>query len=407
MKVKTVELDQFKNFSKVSVNFDPNITYLVGKNGAGKSTLGTDAIWFILKGIGEKGDVLKGQRKLFIKEGTSTTGTMVLTDGINDWTVTRTVTEKGQKLEIKAPDGSSLGQDFIDSFWSDALINPMAFAEMTPKQQAQALGIDTSSFDEELSELKAERTLIGREIKAFGDIPIPEKLEKVDVSDLLKEKEDILKKNSEIQQVERTKSELSGRVESLDAQIVAMKAKIAAMEESKLSLLKDIASLPPVQEILSYDYIDEKIRTAAVHNAMAIDYENAMTKLAAKEEKKEELGKNLQAQAEVEARKIEYIRSRQLPFGNIAVDEDGGLVLKGRPIKKPHFSTGELLRIVPLLMASKNPEFKYVFIQDWMLMDEEKQGQVVEYLLGQGFQIVIEVVGDKPVGENSIILQDL
>jgi hypothetical protein len=81
--------------------------------------------------------------------------------------------------------------------------------------------------------------------------------------------------------------------------------------------------------------------------------------------------------------------------------------MNGKPLKEQYFSTGELLKVIPILMTFKNPEFKYVFLQDFVLMDEDKQKETIDYLTKQGFQLVIEVVGKtKAEGVKSILLKE-
>jgi hypothetical protein len=81
--------------------------------------------------------------------------------------------------------------------------------------------------------------------------------------------------------------------------------------------------------------------------------------------------------------------------------------LSEKPIQEQYFSTGELLKIVPVLIGSLNPELKYVFIQNYNLLDENKQKEVEKFLLSKGFQLVIEMVGENAIkGKNCILLKD-
>jgi hypothetical protein len=81
--------------------------------------------------------------------------------------------------------------------------------------------------------------------------------------------------------------------------------------------------------------------------------------------------------------------------------------LDSKPIKEPYFSTGEILKIVPTLLSTSNPDLKYVFLQDFNLMDEDKQKEIADYLTNKGFQLVVEMVGKSKVAEkNCILLKD-
>jgi recombinational DNA repair ATPase RecF len=107
MKVKSIELNNFANYNKVSVSFDDNVTYLIGKNGSGKSTIGITAIWFMFQGIAEKSSggntPLIGERFRFIgPNGKTANGEMVLHDEKtgNDIKVIRKLTKDRHRLII-------------------------------------------------------------------------------------------------------------------------------------------------------------------------------------------------------------------------------------------------------------------------------------------------------------------
>jgi predicted ATP-binding protein involved in virulence len=70
MKIKKLKLKNFAKFTDFEIEFNENITRLVGFNGSGKTTIGLTAIWAGLKGIAEKSkDSLFGERFRFIGPG--------------------------------------------------------------------------------------------------------------------------------------------------------------------------------------------------------------------------------------------------------------------------------------------------------------------------------------------------
>ena len=95
------------------------------------------------------------------------------------------------------------------------------------------------------------------------------------------------------------------------------------------------------------------------------------------------------------------------PGANLSIGGDGELLKDNRPINENFHSTGELLKMIPILIATTNPTFKYVFIQDFHNLDEKNQQIVIEHLTSKGFQLVIELVGTEPIqGSNSILIKD-
>ena len=403
MKVKSIEVSQFKNFEKFGISLNQDVTYLVGPNGAGKSGIGIDALWFILRGIGEKGVVLNGERRLFLKDGRQAEGTMVMTDGENDWTIKRTVTPTTQKLEITAPDGSKLDQSFIESFWNSELLNPISFANLDPREQCKVLGIDTSALDSRIKELKEDFTIINRELKAFGEIELPEHVEPVDFSSLSRQKDEILAFNREQEQKARAKNEIRERIKSLDQQISDMETRLAAMKASRDGLVNDYASSSEILPSKSTQEIDAQIAAASETNAKAQLYRNAVKRLQDKEAKAIELKQNQRYQEDAKADKTEYLQKLELPYANLTVSDEGWLLFDGRPIREHMFSKGQLIKLAVRLLGNKDREFKYCYLEDFSLLDEDNQKEIVDWLVGEGYQVVCEVVGKSFDGDSIII----
>jgi hypothetical protein len=165
-----------------------------------------------------------------------------------------------------------------------------------------------------------------------------------------------------------------------------------------------IQELPDRAEL---DTIDAKIVAAGETNNKALLYEQYLEKKEKKGVTETALKTNKDKQAATEAERLEYIKAFKFPFSNLTVGEDGELLLNGKPIKGEYFSTGELLKIIPVLISTTQPELKYVFLQDFNLMDDEKQKEIEDFLTGKGFQLVVEVVGKSKIADkNCILLRD-
>lgn len=458
MKIKSLSLTNFANYDKVEASFDPNVTYLIGKNGAGKSTLGITGVWFMLQGIAEKSSggntPLIGERFRFIgPRGASARGEMVLVDekkGI-EIKVIRKLTKSGTELSFEAPEGMELGQQWLTDLFNLFLIAPKRFAELSAKDQAKALGIDTKSFDDRIAALKQEYTLIGREIKAFGELVAPEKVERVDTAELLARKEQVRTELNRRYQDNRLQNEKARKAwtdlcRSVDAEVqehnnaqADLQRDIRQAKEAfqVLTVLgyrgrevqdwmtseligkeqplkvaaelypKEPAYIPEMPDASEMQAIDAKIASASEINEKALMYEQYEKRAKAKADKEAELAKNKKSQDDIAEERLAYIKKFKLPFSNLSIGEDGELLLNGKPIQEPYFSTGELLKIIPLLFASQNPELKYVFLQDFNLLDDEKQAEIEAYLVKEGFQLVVELVGKEKVADkNCILLRD-
>ena len=195
-KLKSVSAVNFAGFDTITCNFDENLTYLTGPNGASKTSAGVNLLWVTLQGYGEKAQSkdtypIIGQRWMVIGSAGKTAKTsVVLRDVVNNYdiVVKRKISETGTELSFEAPEGITLNQAFLNSIFNLFLVSPKRFLQLTPQQQAIALGIDLTSFDKELKSLKENYTLLNRDLKGIGVLTEVPKVDAVDVSALVGEK---------------------------------------------------------------------------------------------------------------------------------------------------------------------------------------------------------------------------
>jgi DNA repair ATPase RecN len=471
MKIKSATFKNFKNYDQVSVNFDENITYLIGPNGAGKSTLGLDGPWFVMQGIAEKAqkgvNPIIGERFRFIGEKCAfASGEIVFYDEKtkHEITATRHMTKDAQKLTFFAPPGITLDQQWLNDIFNTFLISPQSFIDLTSKEQAQALNIDTSVYDKKIADLKADMTILSRELKAIGNPTQPEKAERVDVMALQqkklaelarikKEQADIDAKNFKIrsewndkcnqiiQETDEFNSQQGQREDFIEtaedtlATLVQMgyvgnevREWINTLSQAEAMKMDDFGDtvydcpeepkyLPPADNS-AIAAIDLEILNASRTNEKAMAYRAYLETLKKQIDKTKEIDTNKTAQKNAENERVNYLKSCKLPWDNLTIDEEGRLMLDGRPLKKEYWSKGELLKRIPVIIASTmkrdvdEKEFasklKYVYLEEFNLLDEENQVLVPEYLIKEGFQLVIEYIGKKEIPDkNCIVLQGM
>ena len=128
--IKSLTLENFAGFDKVSVSFDDNIIYLMGPNGSGKSTIGLTGIWYMFQGIAEKASAenpipFPGERFRFMKHSATSKGTMVIHDDKLgcDVMVKKKMTKTGTEVSFEAPDGIH-----VDKKWLNDLFNIFHYA---------------------------------------------------------------------------------------------------------------------------------------------------------------------------------------------------------------------------------------------------------------------------------------
>ena len=403
IKAKSIMLENFVHFEKIKVSFDDKITYLVGPNGSGKSTLGIYGFQFIMEGIAEKTPSkdrhpIIGNRYNFIgKHDKFAKGHLVLYDDKLgcDIVVKRKITASENTLSFEAPEGMHLDQEWLTDLFNILMLSPKHFEALSPQEQAIALGIDTSEYDKQLKDKKAEYTVIGRQLKALGDVPEiePEKEEPLDLEDIHNE---LLKAYSH------------------NADVVLLKSKKEAVLNKRAELLdqlkaldKEIENFADTPESTDVVALEESYLEAKEHNEKIAERNEAAKKYNEKKKIESELAKNKKDQYSIQQDKIKYLQKAELPFDNLNIDEEGRLMLDGKFIKAPYFSTGELISIITRLIVSQNPELKYVYLQDFNLLDENKQASIIKDLSELDLQMVVEYIStEEMMADNVILLRD-
>jgi len=407
MTVESIEGTNFAGLKEFSVNFSPRVTYLVSENGRGKSTIGRSAFFFGLEGVAEKGTHYKGRGSFVGQWGDEAKTIIKLRDDKGSYTVTRSMNkDKQTQFSVIADDGRSLDQKWLDGLFKSLMIAPMDFAAMKPKEQARGLGIDTSEFDEKLGLLKGEFTFINRQLSDFGEIAVPPFCERVDVSGLNRQKNEAIRFNDLQRERKQAINDKKLKIAEKDREIAELEKKLRVARAECSKLCEELAGLPapePTMDTLGFDKVMEELDK---QNQEAVLYEQAVEKSRQKEAKSEELAANKLAQKQLQEQKTAYLQTLDLPFNTMTIDDDGGLLMDGNPLCEPYKSSGELWAIIPRIIAKLNPEFRYIFIQGWNMMDKKKQANLVNDLLELGFQLCIEVVDETEDG-GIIVLTEL
>ena len=411
MKIETLKMKNFAKFKDIEVTFSDKVTRLVGINGSGKTTVGLTSLWAGLKGIAEKNTngQLIGERFRFIgPEKSSADIEIILVDEKTKQRVmvTNHITKSGNEISFIAEDGSVLDADWLNNLLSVAFLSAKNFTSLSSKEQAILLGIDTTEYDKQIKAKKDEYTLINRDLRSLGTKTPVEKAEKVSVSDLLAKKEEIdafNKVQDERESAINTAKELLERLneekKELEAKLTALKERIVKGEDVVKNLptpvaKKDTAAL--TQSIASAEKTNEQARQFS-------EYVEWTTKCSTL---KDSLLENKEQQSKLEQEKLDFIKNFNFGFDNLGVNEDGELLLEGRPVKDPYFSKGEMELIVARLHASINPDFKLRFIDDLDLLDQENQEKILKELLDAGFQVIVSEVGTEKKGDNVLLLKE-
>lgn len=467
MKIKDLTLYNFGKYGQVSVSFDEKVTYLVGPNGIGKTTLGGTGVQFMFEGIAEKAAKGKApliaERFRFIgPNAKSSKGEMTLFDEKNgvEVKVFRTMTKDANTVRFEGPAGMKLDQEWLTALFNEFMISPKKFTQLSAMDQARALGIDTTTFDSNIKALKEEYTGINRDLKQMGSVVPAEHCQPVDLTDLKAQKEAERTRLNELYTANKKtnvdlkaaydaavtewNNKLAAHNKSIEdgnskvaeafaalanyatalnmdpndrpegsllahmwAAVEVFKATIkkplteAQIEKFQPKVPEYVQEMPPSTEL---DAIDEKIMNASETNVKATAYTNYLEKQKQYDKLTADLEENKNKQQTEVDNRLAYIKSLPFPFEDLNLDEEGGLMFQNKLIKEPYFSTGELIKLIPILLSSLGNQLKYVFIQDFNLLDAQKQQDVEKYLTDEGYQLVIEYVGSEELTDKNCIL---
>ena len=442
------KIKNFAGFEKFECKFDSGVTYLYGKNGAGKTTLGITGLQACIKGIAEQGDKYHAERYRCIgKNGTSADIEYEFIDTNNDlhFFIKNHITKQSNKITFRKADDSPIDDSWLTNFLNVSLMSAKNFCSLSGIEQAKILGIDTSSFDENIKKHKAEITFLNRQIKEIGKIEEVEKVEPVDLENLKKQKAKTANElnqkyleNRNHNKKTREEYEVSVRTYEADRGLFEKEQdrtleKIETAYSALNTLVKEgyagnevkewIDSLPKPQEWKKnpplepkyieempnsepVDDIDQKILDAQETNVKAKEYTDYLNKLKYIESREKKIDDWKKKVSEEEGAQAEYMKQHDFGFLGVTTDEDGRLLYNNRPINDSYYSKGELEIIVAKLAASTNPLFKTRFIDEFGVLDEENQEKIITYLLENNYQVIVAVPGENVSHDNALVLRE-
>ena len=168
--------------------------------------------------------------------------------------------------------------------------------------------------------------------------------------------------------------------------------------------------LPDEPEYESTEELDKQIENATVTNEKASKYERYLSEIKTIEEAKENY-KTLTEQIVISrAKKIEEIKNSDIPFSNLELDDELGLVIKGRPFNEDNFNTAELVRIGTRILIEALPKdgLRTIFIQHGEMLDENNIKQLAKISGEHNVQFIIEMQGKEKIENGfNILLKEL
>lgn len=402
MQIKKLKLDNFAKFDDFEIEFNDKVTRLIGVNGSGKTTVGLTAIWAAFKGIAEKGtDYLIGDRFRFIgSNGRDAKIELILYDETKKKEIVlhRKISDAGNHISFEAPEGYETDEAWLLNLLQVSFLSAKYFTQLSGKQQALTLGIDTSKIDFVIEDLKEDARLIRSEIKSIG-LPVRvDKVEMINPNELIMEKQKILQFNT-------TQKESENNI--IDAKIL-LEALIKQEKELEHRIekgTKHLDKLPQPKQQKSTKEIDAKINNATEIQKQALKYQRYADKRKRLNDNEDLLNQNLLKQKENQEKRLQQIKEFKI-IKEMSIDEDGGLLINNKPVKEPYFSRSELEILVADLHLALNPDMKVRFIDDFEVFDDKNKKLLLKKLLDSKFQVIVAQVGDEKIDKNSIVLRE-
>jgi AAA15 family ATPase/GTPase len=423
-KIQKISVKNFKIISNLEVDFKGCTAIITGGNNKGKSSFLKslpDRIRFIRPEIMVKNGEKEGSGELVLDTGERFTWEFN-TDGkdkLSYWT----------KEGIKTSATKELGERFFPP-----VFDIDKFLQSSPKNQAlqlqKIIGIDFTDIDNRYLLAYNDRTEKNRDAEKFhaklSQMEVPEKVDPVDVSELVAKKEAVRAKlnaqylenkavNDKLRKDWQQKREdQSTKFHSELREQEIRKSNIAIAEKNlselislgysgnevrnfinnlpQIQIVEDVVIVEPayIQEMpddSELQGIDAKLLTASETNAKAKAYADFMAYKAEVEGSKLAADLADQLVQSITAERLALIRTAKLPTG-IELTPDGILV-DGFPLDKNQISTSKLY-CAALRIASINlGEVKTLYF-DASFLDKFTLSEIQEWANANDFQLLIE-----------------
>jgi len=422
LQIVQLEAENVKRLRAVEVTPEGALVVVGGRNGQGKTSL-LDSIAYALGGKD-----LVCERPL--REGAEAGHVTV---DLGELVVRRDFGPGGtQRLTVSNREGARFPspQTLLDALAGQLTFDPLAFARMAPREQAETLrallGLDFTALDGRRLGAYEERTAVNREVKRLEAqlVRMPRHegapAREVSVAALMEQLDEIATKEREIEAQERRARDLEVQAEAASERVRAIDLEMGDLRERMDGLAADRQSFSARGERLRGDAMQSAAGTAAARK-MLPDVAPIRAAIASAEERNRLLRENdartgvedalarVRAQSEGLTREIEaidadkagQIAAAKLPVEGLSFDAER-VLLRGLPFEQA--SSAEQLRVSIAMGAAMSPRLRVMLVRDGSLLDEESLRLVAEMAAEHGLQVWMERVGDG--AECQVVIED-
>lgn len=387
MRIVCLEIENVKGLK--SVRIDPpghGLVIIKGNNGAGKSSV-LDSLLYLFAGG-------RTVPKHVIREGCDE-GRIHVDCG--DYVIEKRWTEGGKHvyLEVRTAEGESAKspQSLLNSLFSRVGFDPLAFAQMSAKEQVETLqkigGLDFTEHDTKRKNTFDERTVVNRELKT-----LEARLKALPVVNAPNEEQSAADLSERYNALGRLKAKREA-VASIDERIEHAKKQLAQLETDREMIVADgkalsvelgkpkdlTAAMTEVQtQLADIDEVNRKVRQKRDRLAIAKQVKENRAR-------SDDLSTELK---DLDEAKKKAIEDADFPEG-LSFDDEGVLLLS-RPIAVA--SSAEQLKASVAVGLLLNPELRVLTVREGSLLDDASMETLDQSAIDNDAQILVERVGD-------------
>ena len=406
MRILELQAENVKRLRAVDITPDGTLQVIGGRNAQGKSSV-LDAIWLALGG----GKAAK-ETALPIRDGEKKASVRL---DLGDLVVSRSWTAKGTTLKVESADGAQYKspQAMLDKLVGSLSFDPLAFTRLSAKDQKTALldlvqlDIDLDALEEQAKATFENRTRIGKEARALGEVTVDETLPEAEqsASAIIAKIREAEEQNRKVEEAERAYhsaqnevADIEARVDALAQQLEEARATLysasqrAELRLKETKLLGTVDTAPLESELSTVEETNQAIR--ANNQARGVVHQKSV----------------LQGQYEAatdELKRLEKVRSdalagAQFPVAGLGFDENG-VTYRGLPFSQA--SSAEQIRVSVAMAMAMNPKLRVLRIKDGSLLDADAMEALRAQVAENDFQLWLEVVTTSTEG-GAVIIED-
>lgn len=392
MKIIELRAENVKRLKAVHITPDGTLQVVGGRNAQGKSSV-LDAIWLALGG----GKAGKSTAKP-IRDGEDTA---YVTLNLGDLVITRTWAQSGTTLKVTSGDGANYSspQKMLDALVGRLTFDPLEFTRLSAKDQRDALlglvdlPVDIDALDRERATAYDQRTEVGRQGKAIGDVSVDPSLPEVEtsMSDAVAALRDAEQRAGEVTRAEFAVVQANAEVEDARNRLKVAEQELASATANR-DQLGDAPDTAPLAARL--ETLEEENQRVRANN-------QTREQVARKDELRDQYAALTEQIEALDTQKQEALASAVFPVDGLGFD-DSGVTYSGVPFSQA--SSAEQIRVSLGMAMAANPDLRVIRIMDGSLLDDDAMTAIREQVAERDFQLWIERVGD--ADEGAVIIED-